>query len=359
MATQPIMSGSHEICIGYCLPIFAAPGAGLFRTPGYRRLDAATTLQLGVTADRLGFDSLWVADHLFLGADDAILEGWTTLCTLAGATQQARLGMIHMAHFLRHPSMTAKMTATLDQLSGGRLIHFVDGGNRAEEFEAYGLFWAEQMPDRVAHLVEEIQMTLSLWTQKGPVDYTGQHYHLRRARCEPKPVQTPHPPIWIGEIDPDMLDACATYGQGWNSTPVTPDGMRQRLGSLSAACDRAGRNMDEITKSLEIQILIAEDMPALRDRLQQITALDPTGQTPPPLAAFTAGETDEIPESLARTTLIGTPDMVAEQLQAYIDLGISHFMLWFLDAPDEAGMRQFADTVAPHFRPSPPATEAG
>lgn len=342
-------AGSHEIQFGFCLPIFAAPGAGLFRTPGYRRLDAATTLALGVTADRLGYDSLWVADHLFLGADDAILEGWSTLCALAGATQQARLGMIHMAHFLRHPSMTAKMTATLDQLSGGRLIHFVDGGNRPIEFESYGLPFPDSMVERVAHLVEEIELTLAMWTQAGPVDYTGRYYHLQQALCEPKPVQRPHPPIWLGETDPHMLETCARYGQGWNSTPVTIDQMRQRLERLSAACNKVGRDPGQITKSLEMQILIADGLPALRKNLQKITSLDPTTAPAPELAAFIAGDTDVVPESLAQTTLIGSPDEVAAQLQAYIDLGISHFMLWFLDAPDETGLRLFADQVAPRW----------
>ena len=91
------MANTSSTKFGFCLPIFAAPGAPMFRTPSYERLDAATTLGLGVTADQLGYDSLWVADHLFLGRDDAILEGWTTLSVLAGGTTQAQLGMIHMA----------------------------------------------------------------------------------------------------------------------------------------------------------------------------------------------------------------------------------------------------------------------
>jgi alkanesulfonate monooxygenase SsuD/methylene tetrahydromethanopterin reductase-like flavin-dependent oxidoreductase (luciferase family) len=87
-----------RIQFGYCLPIFASPGQALFRTPNYTSLDAATTMSLGRSAEELGFDSLWVADHLMLGKDEAILEGWTTLSALGGATSRIRLGLIHLAH---------------------------------------------------------------------------------------------------------------------------------------------------------------------------------------------------------------------------------------------------------------------
>src|SRR5437660_12045377 len=122
---------------GYCLPIFAWPSGNFFRTPNYRQLDAKTTMALGVRAEELGYDSLWVADHLMLGKDEAILEGWTTLSALAGCTQRAKLGIIHQALFFRHPSVTAKMIATLDQISGGRFIYFADTGTRAGEHHAY------------------------------------------------------------------------------------------------------------------------------------------------------------------------------------------------------------------------------
>ena len=96
-------------------------------------------LTWGKRAEELGYDSLWVADHLMLGKDEAILEGWTVLSALAGATTRAKLGMIHMAHYFRHPSLTAKMAATLDQISGGRLIHFLDCGYQRREYVDYGL----------------------------------------------------------------------------------------------------------------------------------------------------------------------------------------------------------------------------
>ena len=83
-------------------------------------------MQMGALADELGYDSLWVADHLMLGKDEAILEGWTTLAALAGMTRRAQLGIIHYNSVFRHPAFTAKMVSTLDQISNGRMIHFVD-----------------------------------------------------------------------------------------------------------------------------------------------------------------------------------------------------------------------------------------
>ncbi|MFT5365668.1 MAG: alkanesulfonate monooxygenase SsuD [Candidatus Latescibacterota bacterium] len=344
------MSHSRHIQFGFCVPIFAMPGGRLFRTPAYERLDARVTLDLGVTADRLGFDSLWVADHLFHGRDDAILEGWTTLAALAGATSQAKLGMIHMAHFLRHASVTAKMTATLDQLSGGRLIHFVDGGNRAEEFHRYGLPWAEPVETRIEHLVEALQLTKALWTQDGPVDYEGRFHQLRGATCTPKPVQRPHPPIWLGEPNPAMLDAVAHHAQGWNSVPVSVGEMERRLGALRVACVQAGRDYEEIEKSIEMQILVAPDLDGVRRKLRAMLALDPPTEEDLEMTTFLSGATDTPPEALTRMTLVGTPEQVSDQIKRYVDIGVTHFLWWFLDAPDEAGMRLFIDEVAPRWR---------
>src|SRR5215831_11453099 len=135
----------HPIQFGYCVPIFAAPGGGLFRTPNWAQLDAQAALTSAVQAEALGFDSLWVADHLMLGQEQAILEGWTTLAAIAGATRRARLGIIHQAFYFRHPSMTAKMIATLDALSGGRFIYFADTGTRGSEHHAYGLNYPASM----------------------------------------------------------------------------------------------------------------------------------------------------------------------------------------------------------------------
>ncbi|MCC7265470.1 MAG: LLM class flavin-dependent oxidoreductase [Candidatus Latescibacteria bacterium] len=333
---------------GYCLPIFAVPGNAFFRTPNYAALDAATTLTAGRQADALGYDSLWVADHLMLGKDEAILEGWTTLAALAGCTSRAKLGIIHYSHPMRHPAMTAKMTATLDQLSGGRLIHFFDCGNNRREHTAYGLPWQEEAEERLARMEEALELTLALWGADQPLDFSGRYYHLQQALCKPAPMQQPHPPVWVGEAHPLMLDLCARRAQGWNTTPVPLPELDRRLAALSAACERVGRPFTEIKKSFETQILIAPDLAGLRRSLGQILARNPN--PPADLAAFAQGQTDSLPASLTDTFLVGTPEQVATQLEVYLQRDIRHFLLWFMDAPDPAGLELFARAVLPRFR---------
>jgi alkanesulfonate monooxygenase SsuD/methylene tetrahydromethanopterin reductase-like flavin-dependent oxidoreductase (luciferase family) len=340
---------SIPVRFGYCLPLFAAPGLPLFRTPNYESLDPVRTLDLARRADTLGYDSLWVADHLMLGRDEAILEGWTTLAALAGATQRARLGMIHHANLLRHPSVAAKAAATLDQLSGGRLIHFFDGGNNAREHQAYGLPWDDDPAGRLARMQEALELTLDLWTSQAPVDHHGHYYRLDQAVCRPQPQQQPHPPVWLGEAHPTMLDLCARRAQGWNTTPVTLEELDRRLDALKAACHSADRPFSELEISLETQILIAPDRHSLRQRLQDMAAKGPTAAAPD-IHSFLQSTSDEIPPSLAGPHLIGTADEICLKLQAYIDRGVNHFMLWFMDAPETDDLIEFATNIAPRFR---------
>jgi alkanesulfonate monooxygenase SsuD/methylene tetrahydromethanopterin reductase-like flavin-dependent oxidoreductase (luciferase family) len=337
---------------GYCLPIFANPGNVHFRTPNYPELDTATTMNLGRFAEELGYHSLWVADHLMLGKDEAILEGWTVLSALAGSTSRATIGMIHQAHFFRHPALTAKMVATLDQVSGGRLIHFYDVGQQKPEHHAYGIFTMDDDDERAASMIEGLELTIKLWTSRKPVDYQGQYFHVDGAVCTPRPLQHPHPPIWLGETHPDILRAVARYAQGWNTMPLSVSDFRRRLDLVQDACEREGRSFDELEISLELQVIIEPDQESVRQRLREMLEFTPGGlaEVEPELAAYARGETEAIPESFRATTLIGTPNEVRQQLQEYIDAGADHIMLWFLDAPSTDGMRLFARDVMPAFR---------
>lgn len=341
----------HPTRFGLCLPIFANPGPRFFRTPNYADLDAAATIGMGQAADALGYDSLWVADHLMLGKDEAILEGWTVLAALAGSTRQARLGMIHQGHFFRHPALVAKMTATLDQISGGRFIYFIDSGYGTREHTCYGLHFPATLEARWEEVLDGLETTLALWSADTPVHRQGPFFQLNGAVCTPRPAQQPHPPLWFGEAHPVILQACARYGQGWNTVPVGYAEVQRRLEQLDAACRAEGRTAAELEKSLEVQILIAPDVDGLRAALQGMINLAPdAAPLPDGLAPFLAGTTDDLPPSVADTWLAGTPDQVATQIQRYLDLGISHFLLWFMDAPAHDGMALFARTVAPRFR---------
>ena len=315
------------------VPIFANPAGSI--TPGCTELDVGAAMAIACKAESLGYDALWIPDHLMLGKDDAILEGWTVMSALAGKTSQVRLGLLHQSHPFRHPALVAKMVATLDQVSGGRLIYYPDMGNQTREHLAYGMPWDDDRAERIAQMVEGLELTLELWGASEPVTFKGRYYQTNEAVCRPLPLQQPHPPIWMGEAHPDTLAACARYGQGWHSTPISLPVLGQRLQALDEACQAVGRSSDEIQKAMATQILVAADGDTVRRRYCEI---------------FNLSATEDIPDSLNPGWLIGTPDQVEEKIRAYVEAGIGHFLLWFMDAPKDDGLQLFAEQVIPRFR---------
>jgi alkanesulfonate monooxygenase SsuD/methylene tetrahydromethanopterin reductase-like flavin-dependent oxidoreductase (luciferase family) len=259
--------------------------------------------------------------------------------------------MIHQGHFFRNPALVAKMTSTLDQISQGRFIYFVDGGYGQREHAAYGLHYPESMEERMEYVVDGLALTLALWGADKPITHQGKFFQVKDAVNTPLPVQKPHPPVWFGEAHPSILAACARYGNGWNTVPVGYEEVKRRLGLLAEACAAEGRSIDELELSLETQILIAPNTAALRAVLQRMIDLDPAGgKLAGELATFLSGASDELPQSVKDAWMIGTPDEVAAQVQSYIGLGITHFLLWFMDAPDPTGLELFAREVTPRFR---------
>jgi alkanesulfonate monooxygenase SsuD/methylene tetrahydromethanopterin reductase-like flavin-dependent oxidoreductase (luciferase family) len=357
-----------RVQFGFCVPVFAMPGARFFRVPAWTSLDPPLAVDAAVEAERLGFDSVWVADHLLLGGMDGILEGWTTLCVIAGRTQRVKLGPIHMAQALRPPAMGAKMTATLDALSGGRFILFYDWGGEAES-RAYGLPYPAEA-ERVSALEEGLERIQAMGQAQAPLDFSTTHYAVQGAICRPAPLQRP-PPIWIGEARSEAwLDMVCRQADGFNSTPATPQGLAEKLAQLHAACRRTGRDPSSFELSLEMQILIAPSEAEAKAMARQIADLPPRVPESPPspprpvsgrpsaqrqqmeaLQAYLHDPGDQRPLSaLVPNWLAGTPAAVQAQLQRYVELGVSHFMLWFLDFPSLEGMRLFASQVAPQLR---------
>ena len=337
---------------GFCIPCFASPGPALFRTPRLVALDPVASVEAGVLAEELGFDSLWMADHLILGVDGAILEGWTTLAVLAGRTHRIRLGMIHMGDAFRHPGHSAKMVATLDALTGGRTIHFYDAGWGVEEQVAYGF---PDLPEaeRLARLDEGLHLAGKLWTGE-VVNHVGRFYRTIDAVCRPTPVQ--RPPVWLGEVRDDAyLNIVARYADGWNSVPVAPDEYRQKWSRVADAFRRAGRDPEVVTRSLEIQVLIAPTRARVREILEECAALAPAPRfvaNPDVVTHLRDAPKDgpPLPTDVASKWIIGTPDEVDAQLRAFATEGVSHIMFWFADFPSHDGMRLFAEEVMPRWR---------
>lgn len=137
------------------------------------------------------------------------------------------------------------MTATLDHIPGGRLVHFLHPSVRNVELSAYELPLQPQ-DDRVEQMIEVLEIILTLWTSEDPVDHDGAYNRLRQARCRPTPMQIPHQPVWLGLTTEAGFTACTNYAQGWNAIPVPMTTLQQQLAALEAACSAVGRPMGEI-----------------------------------------------------------------------------------------------------------------
>lgn len=341
-----------QVLMGYCVPAFAMPGPDLFRVPNVARIEEVDVLGNARAAEALGFDSLWVCDHLMLGRDNAVLEGWTTLSMIAGATTRAELGLIHQANLFRLPQIAARMMATLDRLSGGRFIQFLEAGMGRPEQVAYGLDWDDDHAARVARLEEAIDVIERLFAANAPVDFEGRYYRLAQATATPKPLQA-HVPLWVGEAFPWVIDLAGRRADGWNSTPVSLPELDRRLGLLDAALARAGRSRADIEISFETQVLVAPDLSGIREKVARMVSRGQLAGAPPPkpeVADFVAGRSDRLPETMTAPWIIGTPDEAIARIRELRSCGVDHLLLWFMEAPDTDGMELFMREVAPAFR---------
>ena len=157
------------------------------------------TVEIAQLAEKLGFDSIWVYDHFHnvpRPAHEAVFECWTTMAAISQRTTTIRLGQMVGCNLYREPSLLAKITSTLDVISGGRLDWGIGAGWYENECRGYGYDFPEPKV-RIAMLRECVEIVRSMWTQE-ETNYSGKHYNLVRGNCDPKPLQKPHPPIWIG-----------------------------------------------------------------------------------------------------------------------------------------------------------------
>ena len=205
-------------------------------------------------ADDGGFDSCWVMDHFAtLGPHDdgPIFETWTMLAAMAQLTTRIRIGCAVVGNTYRHPGVLAKMAVTVDHLSGGRLDFGIGAGWAENEHTMLGLEFGGR-GDRADRLEESLQIIRGLWTQPRTT-FAGKHYHLQDAVAEPKPVQRPYPPIWIGGSGPRRtLRLAAEYADVWNAAGGTPEEVAASSQILDRHCADVGRDPGEIRRSVQI-----------------------------------------------------------------------------------------------------------
>jgi alkanesulfonate monooxygenase SsuD/methylene tetrahydromethanopterin reductase-like flavin-dependent oxidoreductase (luciferase family) len=211
-------------------------------------------------------------------------------------------------------------------------------------------------PEELTGRVDEgLSLLEALWRAEEPLTFEGAHYRTAGAICRPKPTRRPRPPLWLGEARDDAwCDLVAARADGWNSAPASPARLAEKLERVRAACRRRGRDPSELEISLEIQVLVAPTERRVREIAREIADLPPSPRVRarPELVEYVRSNEGRPMHAVVDDWLVGTPDDVAAQVRAYQALGVSHFMLWFLDFPSRAGMRLFAGEVMPELRRS-------
>ena len=278
--------------------------------------------------ERLGYDSVLLDDHLMF-EKRPILECWTTLSALSAITAKIRLGTMVLCNGFRNPALLAKMAATLDVISNGRLEFGIGAGVQKGEHVAYGIPFPKPHA-RVDRVKETVEIIKKMWTEE-KASYEGKFYRINEAVCEPKPLQKPHPPITIGgsgEKLTSKVTAQHADRYDWGYVPSL-ELYKHKLDVLESHCKAVGRDFNDIEKSswLGGQIFIVRDRKELDEK---VLRLKPKSVTL---------------EDFKKLNFIATPDDCIQEIRRYTSLGVTYFMLFFGDLPDVSGMKLFAKTV--------------
>lgn len=287
------------------------------------------------TFERLGYDSVWLNDHLYgvPRPEIPILECWTTLTAVGAITERVQLGTVVSPPGFRNPALLAKVVATLDQITGGRVILGMGAGWFAQEFRGYGFEFPETKT-RLEQLAEAAEISKRAWTEPG-MTFQGKHFHTENLILAPAPVHQPHPPLLIGGGgEKVLLRIAARWADIWNNPAAQQTRLEQKIGILKQHCAAVGRNPDEITVSQQCLVLIARNEDEAGPMVERATKLF-------------GGHMGDVHGPLA---IAGTPETVAARIQKHIDLGCTMFVMEFFGRDTREPAQLFAETVLPRFR---------
>jgi len=292
--------------------------------------------QLAGEAERLGYGMLSVGDHLT--RSQPLFEQWTTLAFLASCTETIGIGSLITNPAFRGAPLLAKLGATVDHLSGGRLVFGIAaGGNRRREYVETGFEYLDP-PERIDRMREAVTLVDALW-REDEVSFDGRYFTTSELTLVPRPVQQPRPPIWIGqEHSGRTLDVVAERADAVNMHAGSPADADRKMARIARTCADLGRDSDEVEPVLKQFVILEPTTEHLEARFRDEAARE--GVTP---AEYVADLKADNPGAI-----VGTPDECRARYRAFVDAGYTHFtpiVLPNYGEPALRNLRLFADEV--------------
>ncbi|MCB7136734.1 LLM class F420-dependent oxidoreductase [Cellulosimicrobium marinum] len=286
------------------------------------------------------WESVWVYDHFHTTpepTDEATHEAWTLMAAFAASTERVRLGQMCTCMAYRNPAYLAKVAATVDAVSGGRVEMGIGAGWYEHEWRAYG-YGFPRAGERLAMLDEGVQIMKQLWTN-GVATLDGAHYQVDGARLAPLPLQVDGPPLWVaGGGEKKTLRIAAEHAQ-YTNFDGSPDGFAHKSAVLRDHCDAIGRPFDEITRSANYNVVVGATEAEVDDRVAWLE--EHYARVLPERAPTMA-------ESLRHGPLVGTPEQLVEKLTTLQGLGMTYAITYFAEAAyDRSGIELFEREVIP------------
>ncbi len=288
-----------------------------------------------IAAEQNGFSHAWFSDHFMLTKDSTEViayEAFAAMMAAASWTSNLRIGSLVFCNSYRHPAVLAKQIVTLDHFSGGRVEFGYGAGWKQIEYEAYGIPFPSA-GTRIKMMSEGLDVIRMLWTEERS-NYQGEFYQLKDAIAYPKPMQEPHPPIWVGtmEAKEKMLKVIAEKADGINiAWSFSPEVYQEKLERINNFCEKLGRDPASLKKSYGVWTRIYADEEEKRKAWKEICER--------------RGFTMEQLEKRMEGALHGTAEEIVEKLRAYKELGITHFIFMFPQNQEIESMEVFADKV--------------
>ena len=291
------------------------------------------TQEAATKFEQMGYDSLWVCDHLYgpQSPQLPILEAWSTISAMAAITETIELGTLVTPAGMRNPAQLGKTIASIDNIAGGRVIAGLGGGWMEREFSDFGVPFLD-VPNRLGQLKETIELFRRMWGEEESVTFEGDYVQAANVVCQPKPPRKV--PILVGGAGEKVtLRLVAEYADMWNNLAGHQDNLAAKLEVLDRHCARVGRNRDDIVISQQCLVTIApsdEEAKPMAERAQKIFG-------------------GHMGNPMGELGITGTAEQCCEKIQRHIDLGCTMFVIEFFGQSTIEPAQRFAEDVIPEF----------